>query len=101
MRKGWLICAAVAACLAAASPVIASSINVVDLESPGLLAWWYVLAPLQIDVLLQAGSQYRLAIWLVTYFVEHLVLIAALAWTADRIRTGFLFAGYSGKTQDA
>jgi hypothetical protein len=85
MKKRWFLYAVVAACLAAASPVIASSIDVVDLESPGLMDWWFVLAPLQIDVLLQAESQYRLWIWMAVYFVEHLLLIVALGWIVKKV----------------
>jgi hypothetical protein len=75
MGKRLLICVAVAASLAFASTVVASSINVVDLGSPGVLGMWFVLAPMLADMLLQPEPQHRAWVWLAVYFVFHLGLI--------------------------
>lgn len=88
MRKRWLVYVIAAACLAALSPLIAASFNVVDLEEPGLLDWWFVLVPIQVDVALQLDSAYRIWVWMAVYFVQYLVVMAALAWIISRVRPG-------------
>lgn len=87
MRKRWLISLAVAACLAMLSPLVAGSIDVVDLDAPGSLAWWFVLVPMHVDVLLGAEQQLRGWVWMAVYFFEYVVLIAAAVGIVCRFRS--------------
>jgi len=75
------------------SPHVAGQINVVDLNDPGLIAWWFVLSPLRFDLLLAPDPAYRYALWTGVFTVQYAALFATVLGAAQFIRFARDFAG--------
>jgi len=58
-----------------------------------LIAWWFILSPLRVDISFAPEPVYRYALWIVVYTLQYAALFATVVGVAQFIHFARDFVG--------
>ena len=82
---------AIATILGSVSPMITALFDFADPAShQGLLYWWFMGIPVEVDILVWPAQEYQYLLWSAVFTLQYLAVLAsgaALVWLVQRRRT--------------